>query len=231
MERYTFYSKKPKKETKRMALAFNDAKGTAKKGSGYDSYTYKNGENVVRMFGGILARYIYWIPGFNNKNVPVECLSFDREAEAFTNKEVDHVKEFYPDLKCGWAYAIMCIDPSDGKVKILNLKKKLLQQVINAAEDLGDPTDPENGWAIVFKREKTGPNVYNVEYTLQPLKCKKAPLSEKDRELIANTPPMDEILPRQTAAAQREFLLKLQAESEAGQDDTDAEVPDDFDVE
>ena len=46
--------------------------------------------------------------------------------EAFTNVEKDWVREYHPELKCGWSYAIQCIH--DGKVKVLNLKKKLLEQ-------------------------------------------------------------------------------------------------------
>lgn len=213
-----------------MALNFSDARGAAKKGSGYESYTYKNGDNKVRMFGRILPRYVYWIPGNNQKNFPVECLSFDRDAEAFTNVEKDWVAEMYPDLKCGWAYAIMCIDSSDGKVKLLNLKKKLLQQIISTAEDLGDPTDLETGWALCFKREKTGPMVYNVEYTIQPLKCKKSKVTEAERALIEKTPDIEQILPRQTAEEQKAFLEKVRANMEAESTDVDEEISDEFDV-
>ena len=71
-------------------------------------------------------------------------------------------------MKCTWSYAIQCIH--DGKVKVLNLKKKLLEQILVAAEDLGDPADPETGWDVHFKRSKTGPQVFNVEYKLQHLK-------------------------------------------------------------
>ena len=85
----------------------------------------------------------------------MECLSFDRNSERFNNQEKDWVREYYPDLKCGWSYATQCID--NGEVKVVNLKKKLWEQIITAAEDLGDPTDPETGWDICFKRVKTGP--------------------------------------------------------------------------
>ena len=83
-----------------MGIKFGAAKGQAKK-SNIEQYTYKNGDNVVRMTGDLLPRYVYWVTGENNKNLPVECLSFDREAEAFLNKEKDWVREYFPDLKCG----------------------------------------------------------------------------------------------------------------------------------
>jgi hypothetical protein len=31
-------------------------------------------------------------------------------------------------MKCSWAYAVQCIDPDDGKVKVLNLKRSYLKQ-------------------------------------------------------------------------------------------------------
>src|SRR4051812_48881073 len=105
-------------------LKFSNAKGGAIKDRA-DSFEMKNGENKVRMVGDLLARYVYWIKGDNNKNIPFECLEFNRQTEKFDKAEKDYVKEFYPDLKCSWAYAILCVDPADGKVKIWNLKKKL----------------------------------------------------------------------------------------------------------
>ena len=125
-----------------MALKFGEAQGSAKKSS-IDQYTYKEGDNVFRLVGDILPRYVYWIKGENGKNIPMECLAFDRNTETFNNKETDHVRSFFPELKCGWAYAIQAIDPQDGKVKVVNLKKKLMEQIMVAAEDLGDPTDPD----------------------------------------------------------------------------------------
>ena len=64
-----------------MALKFNDTKGSAIKG--VESLTYKDGENVIRILGDVLPRYVYWIKGKNNKDIPLECLSFDREQEKF----------------------------------------------------------------------------------------------------------------------------------------------------
>ena len=160
-----------------MAIGFNQTKGSAQK-SKIETYNYAGKEDhQIRLVGDLLPRYIYWIKGENNKNIPMECLSFDRTTETFNNKEHDHVRDFYPDLKCGWAYAVQCIDLSDNSVKVLNLKRKLFDQILVAMEDLGDPTDPETGWDVVFKRLKTGPQVFNVEYQLSVLKCKKRPLT------------------------------------------------------
>jgi len=212
-----------------MALNFNEARGSAKK-SAVDQYQYKMGDNSVRIFGGLLPRYIYWVAGFNDKNIPFECLSFNREAEMFDNKEKDWVKHYFPDLKCGWAYSVMCIDPTDGKVKVLNLKKKLMEQIMVAAEDLGDPTDPETGYTLHFKRVKNGPMTYNVEYQFQPLKCKPTPLTDEEKELIEKAPPIDEILPRPTPDQQKEALERIISKNNEGADEADSEVEDEFDI-
>jgi hypothetical protein len=143
-----------------MALSFNKQTGGAQKSS-IDTFQYVDGDNKMRVVGDILARYVYWIKGENDKNIPMECLSFDRNSERFNNVDKDWVREYYPDLKCGWSYATQCIE--GGKVKVVNLKKKLWEQIITAAEDLGDPTDPETGWDICFKRVKTGPLPSSVD--------------------------------------------------------------------
>jgi len=189
-----------------MAIAFNQQKGSAQKTS-IDTFQYVDGDNKVRIVGDILARYVYWIKGENGKNIPMECLSFDRQGERFNNVEKDWVREYYPDLKCGWSYATQCID--GGKVKVVNLKKKLWEQIITAAEDLGDPTDPDTGWDICFKRVKTGPLPYNVEYQLQALKCKPRALDDEELALIADLKSMDDVMPRPTPDAQKELLDRV----------------------
>ena len=200
-----------------MALSFNQQKGSAQKTS-IASYQYVDGDNKVRIVGDILARYVYWIKGENDKNIPLECLSFDRNAETFNNKEKDWVRDYYPDLKCGWSYATQCIDK--GQVKVINLKKKLWEQVKTAAEDLGDPTDPKTGWDVCFKRVKTGPLPYNVEYQLQALKCKPSALKESDLALIEDLKSMDEVMSRPTPDAQKELLDRIRQANTSEIDET-----------
>lgn len=213
-----------------MALAFSNTKGKAVK-KAHDAFEYKDGENVVRLVGGILPRYVYWLKGTNNKDIPIECLAFDREQEKFTNAEVDHVPAFFSDKKCGWAYSINCIDPKDGKVKILNLKKKLFEQIASAAEDLGDPTDPDNGWDVVFKRVKTGPLPFNVEYTLSVLRCKKRSLTADERAAIEAAETIDAKYPRPTAAEVLKTLERITKgadEESATEEGIDAEAVSDL---
>ena len=204
-----------------MALSFNKQTGGAQKSS-ISSFQYKDGDNKMRIVGDILARYVYWITGENGKNIPMECLSFDRNSERFNNVEKDWVREYYPDLKCGWSYATQCID--NGEVKVVNLKKKLWEQIITAAEDLGDPTDPETGWDICFKRVKTGPLPYNVEYQLQALKCKPRALTEDELTAIAELKSMDDVMSRPTPDAQKELLDRVRNHGEETDDEAlDAE--------
>lgn len=206
-----------------MALSFKQTKGKAQKSS-VEAYEYKDGENSVRLIGGILPRYVYWVKGTNNKDIPIECLAFSRDKEKFDNLEKDHVPDFYPDLKCSWSYAVNCIDPKDGKVKVLNLKKKLFEQIATAAEDLGDPTDYDDGWDVVFKRTKTGPLAFNVEYTLQVLRCKKRTLGDPERTLADKAQSIDEKYPRPTADEVRALIEKLQKGAEEEADNqTDSE--------
>jgi hypothetical protein len=199
-----------------MALSFNKQTGGAQKSS-IDTFQYVDGDNKMRVVGDILARYVYWIKGENDKNIPMECLSFDRNSERFNNVDKDWVREYYPDLKCGWSYATQCIE--GGKIKVVNLKKKLWEQIITAAEDLGDPTDPDTGWDICFKRVKTGPLPYNVEYQLQALKCKPRPLTDEERDLIADLKSMDDVMSRPTPDAQKELLDRVRGAANEADDE------------
>ena len=210
-----------------MALSFNKSKGGAQKSS-INTFQYVDGDNSVRLVGDILARYVYWIEGENNKNIPFECLSFDRNEERFNNKEKDWVREYYPDLTCGWSYAMQCIH--NGELKVINLKKKLFEQILTAAEDLGDPTDPDTGWDVKFKRVKTGPQKYNVEYQLQVLKCKSRPLDDEERSLIADLKSMDDVMPRPTPDAQKELLDRIrEGAAQASNLDEDA-IEEEFNI-
>ena len=54
-----------------MALSFNQQKGSAQKAS-ISTFQYKDGDNSFRLVGDILARYVYWVKGENDKNIPLE---------------------------------------------------------------------------------------------------------------------------------------------------------------
>jgi len=206
-----------------MALKFPEAKGQAVSNK-QDYYKFVDGEQSVRLLD-LLARYVYWIDGENGKKLPIECLAFNRETETFDNAEKDWVKEFYPDIKCGKAYVSQCI--AEGKVMMFGHKAKLLSAIIDEVKDLGDPTDPENGWNIVFEKKKTGPLPINVEYTLKGRKLKNTPLTDEEKELIKEIKPIEEVMPRPTPASQKEFLEKLRNKST---ENIDEDVGEEFDV-
>ena len=85
---FTFRMKKPQRRYIKMAISFNQQKGSAQKTS-ISTLQYRDGDNSMRIVGDILARYVYWVKGENDKNIPLECLSFDRNTETFNNKEKD----------------------------------------------------------------------------------------------------------------------------------------------
>lgn len=205
-----------------MALSFKQTKGKAQSNK-VESYEYKDGENTVRLIGGVLPRYIYWLKGSNNKDIPVECLAFSRDKEKFDNMEKDHVPDYFPDLKCSWSYSVNCIDPKSGKVVALNLKKKLFEQIVTAAEDLGDPTDYDTGWDVVFKRTKTGPLAFNVEYTLQVLRCKPRALTDAERAMADAAKSIDEKFPRPTADEVKALLEKITSNEDDDAGDSSAQ--------
>jgi hypothetical protein len=190
-------------------IGFGSVKGSAKKEKA-DQYKYVDGDNSVRLFGSILPRYVYWIKGTNGKNLPFECLEFNRETESFDKAEKDWVKEYFPDLKCSWSYSMMGLD-KDNKPVVFNFKKKLFDAIMANIDDLGDPTDPETGWVLKFNKKKTGPLPINVEYTLQTVKClnSKGPLSAAEREAIASAKPIEEVIPRAAPQAQKDLLEKI----------------------
>lgn len=206
-----------------MAISFANTKGKAQSNK-VESYTYKDGENVVRLIGGVLPRYVYWVKGTNNKDIPVECLSFNRDKEKFDNAETDHVQKYFSELKCSWSYVVNCINPADGKVVALNLKKKLFEQILTAAADLGDPTDYDTGWDVHFKRVKTGPLAYNVEYQLQVLRCKVRPLTEEERRVANEAKTIDEKFPRPTSDEVKALLEKITTNEDEADSSTDSEA-------
>ena len=92
---------------------------------------------------------------------------------------------------------------------------------------MGDPTNTETGWDIQFKRVKTGPLPYNVEYQLQALKCKPRALGEDELALIADLKSMDEVMPRPTPDAQKELLDRIRTN---GGEEIDESIEEEFKI-
>lgn len=208
-----------------MAKGFNDTNGEAKKGAAY--YKYVDGTQTLRLVGQIMPRYVYWKKNNEGKNISVECLSFDRDEEKFTNIETDWFQHYFPEAKCSWGYVGQIIDPEDNtKTILLPLKKKFWQQVMVVAGELGDPTDPVTGWDLVLTRAKTGNQAFNVEYTVEQLKCKPRELSAEEKQAVAEMPDLDTLVPRNTPEEQKAFIEKNFGVGAAGAEIKDEDAAD-----
>lgn len=218
-----------------MGISFKETEGQAKKNQ-VDYFKFEDGKNKFRMVGDILPRYVYWAKSYDKQaTLAIECLSFDRVQEKFTNIEKDWYSHYYPMEKCSWAYMIQVIDYSEKepKLKVLALKKKLFQQIQETArkEEFGDPTDLETGWTCIVTRKKIGPQNFNVEYTLDQLDSlkEKRALNDKEKELIENMKPIDSLIPRQTPEEQKAFIERTIKNPPPDQANTDAEAVQDLD--
>ena len=189
-----------------MAIKFTDLAGKASK-AGPERFKPQEGKNKFRIVGSVVPSYKYWLRTRDNTPVPMECLGFNRETEVFENKTRDVVREYFPDMKCSWAYQSFVIDRADGKVKLFDQKKKLFESILNAAKaKLGDPTDPETGWDIVFTKTKTGPQAFNVEYRLETFELENSPLSEADKEAVEAAGTIEAVAIRQSPEDQESFI-------------------------
>jgi len=196
-----------------MALDFNSLKGKAQK-IGPDRMKFQDGKNVFRIVSPIMPGYKYWLKTRDGQQtIPFDCLGFNREEETFDNKKKDWVKNYFPEQKCQWAYSCLVIDRADEKIKLLDLKKTLLSQIIDVAKDdeagLGDPSHPETGWDIVVNRVRTGPKPFNVEYRLEHFKLKESSLSDDEIARVNEEPNLDELLRELTPDEQNELLKNL----------------------
>lgn len=212
-----------------MSIKFTDLQGKAKK-AGPERFKPVNGVNKVRIFGSVIPRYKYWLKTRDNTAVPMDCLGFNPDTETFDNKERDVVREFFPDMKCSWAYQSYVIDRNDGKVKLFDHKKKLFESILDTAKKkFGDPTDPEKGWDIVFTRTKTGPHAFNVEYKLEVFELENTALTEEDKTAIAEVDPIENITKLPTPEEQESFIKNYILPKDEPGDDITNELEDDSD--
>lgn len=216
-----------------MAKAWDDAAGEAIKNK-LDYIKFDMGMNEMRLVGEILPRYAYW-KKFKEYNIPVECLSFDRDQEKFLNVEKDWFREYFPTKPNGdknypsWSYVALAIDPKDGKIKLCGLKKKLFAQIqSHAQKHMGDPTHPVTGWKVVFEKKSNGPLPFNIEYNLDQMACEAQPLTDEQIEALAETPSIDELVPRITSDEQHAFIKASWLDAQP-EDNVDKAAADGFD--
>jgi hypothetical protein len=207
-----------------MAIKFTDLQGKASK-SGPERYKPVNGENRFRIVGSVLPSYKYWLNTRDGTVVPLECLSFDPSEEKFDNRKPDPVRKYFPEQKCSWAYQSFVIDRNDGKVKLFDHKKKLFESILDAAKKkMGDPTDPENGWDVVFTRTKTGPRAYNVEYRLETFELENSPLSDEDKAAVEEAGRIEDVVFRQSVEDQERFIKDYILEEENADEEAAEEL-------
>jgi len=214
-----------------MVKKFTDLKGKASR-SGPERFKYVDGVNRYRIVSPVVPGYKYWLKAQDGTPIPFDCLTFDRDKEQFVNTKPDPVRKYFPDKKCSWAYSSFVIDRSDNKLKLIDHKKKLFEQVLMLANKLGDPTDPETGWDVVAERVKTGPKAYNVEYTLSQLDCKdsQGPLTEAEKKMLEEEmPDIEEFLKVPSAEDQEAFIKSkvLGEEDEASDPEIEKEFESD----
>jgi hypothetical protein len=168
------------------------------------------GETRIRLIGDVLPRYIYWVVTKEGKKAPVECLGFDRQSESFSSLVKDPFKEINPEIyseKAQFAYICNVIDRKDGKIKLFDLRATIYRQIVDYVNnnDYGNPADPESGYDISIKKEKTGPLPQNVKYSIIPARNNVAlTAAEKALELYE----LDKIYKRPTYEEQKQWLLQ-----------------------
>lgn len=191
-----------------MSKGFNDTEGSAKSNK-VDYFKFEEGDNEFRLVGGVLPRYVYWNKTPKGTPIALECLGFNRDAETFDNVEKDWHNHYFPDIKCKWSYVVQAYN-SAGKLKVVSLRKKMFESIKqNAAKHWGDPTNPKTGMKLVVTKAKTGPQAYNVEYTVDVLGCEVLPLTEEQITELAESPTIDEIFVRQTPDDQKTNIERI----------------------
>lgn len=206
-----------------MAIGFGDFNGGAKK-SDVTYMKMADGDSTFRILPkSFLPSYTYWVVGANGKELPFECLQFDRNNERFDNSRPCPIKTLGlkdktgKDLRCSWSYKCLVINKATGKVEVLQMKKGIIEDIKSVAGQLEiDPTDVDTGTWFTVTRKKTGPLPMNVEYTLQQLKCRSTPLTAEEKALIAESKSIDEMFPVETYEQQ---MARLKTHLEGKKDD------------
>lgn len=193
-------------------VAWENAKGKQKSGEQrreINRIALPQGDTKLRLVGDVMPRYCYWVVTKDGKKMPVECLQFNRETESFDNSAKDPFKEIDPEVysdKPGFAYVCNVIDRKTNTIGLLDLRSTIYSQIVDYATnpDYGSPADPETGYDITIKKEKTGPLPQNVKYTVIPARNNSA-LTDEDRALELYD--LTKIFKRQTYEEQKKWLL------------------------
>ncbi len=190
-------------------VSWDQTKGTTRADKKVIERLTINGDVKIRFVGEVLPRYVYWVLNKEGKRMPVECLPFDRTSETFNANARDPFKELPPEIyseKPVFAYVCNVLDRTDGKIKLFDIKSTIYKQIVDYARnpEYGNPADPDKGYDITIKKEKTGPLPQNVKYTCVPARTSKALTSEeKSLELYE----ISKMYKRPTYEEQKKWLL------------------------
>ena len=218
-------------------VAWDKAKGKQSTGSGQrreiQRLTMGIGDTKLRLIGEVMPRYCYWVVTTEGKKMPVECLQFSRDTESFDNKAEDPFKEIddaiYAD-KPQFSYVCNVIDRADGQIKLFDLRSTIYSQIVDYATnpDYGNPSDPDSGYDLTVKKEKTGPLPQNVKYTCLPARASKALTEDEQKAELFD---LSRIYKRQNYEDQKKWMLENTAlfASSTGDDFVPTETAEDLD--
>ncbi len=209
-----------------MSISFNDVNGSAKT-TKIDYFKFEEGDNEFRMVGDVLPRYVYWNKTPKETAIAMECLGFDRDSEEFKNKEKDWHQHFFPEIKCKWSYVVQGFN-KEGKLKVISLRKQMFESILqNSSKHWGDPTDPDEGMKLVITKKKTGPQAFNVAYEVDVMSCKKQALTAAQKELLKESPTIDELFIRQNSDEQKANIERIWFTKQDDDVEKDEDIEDD----
>lgn len=221
--------------------------------SGIAVYKMRDGVNKIRLVGDVIPRYVYWTKTAEGSPISVESLEFDRKKARFTREVADPFLKHFPyqldkfgnpvlnektgepeRSRCSWSYVQLCLDLNEEPptLKVFFHKKTLFSLIKKLGMRLkADPTCPENGWDVVFEKEKTGSARWNVEYNLDQISSAEAkrPLSPEELELLENTSPewetyIWELFPRPSVLEVERLIQDKILSSGSSEEDEDQEA-------
>lgn len=141
---------------------------------------------------------------------PQECL-FCEAAEMYRSSSPDLYKRWRAKSRYDFN-ALNLESPEDG-VLLLSLPPTAAEKIFEIADRWGDPTHPENGYNFLITKKKTGPQPYNVEYSVFP---DKNSTELEDWSVLEELNLLDEIFPAPSLEAQQK---SLQLDTSAGNND------------
>jgi hypothetical protein len=173
-------------------------------------------EAQIRLVGVLIPRYTYWVVTKEGKKRSIECLSFNRETQAFDASLQDPIKEIDPEIygngqgeKPGFGYVTHVIDRKDNTLKLFDpIKKTVFDKIVALAAKpaYGDPADPIKGYDLTISKKKTGPLPQNVAYDVVPSDRSTSPLSPAELELELYD--LEKLFKRPTYDEQKRWLLE-----------------------